>query len=109
MAELLPAHLLNGELGNVEEPRKVCFSYHSELFDRVFGEGLRVKNSRIVHQQVNSPKILDRDDDYLLRALLQSTIAIDEFQIGRVLQGHRRPDVPRGCYYETSVCDQPFC
>jgi len=33
MAELLPAHLLNGELGNVEEPRKVCFSYHSELFD----------------------------------------------------------------------------
>ena len=51
MSELLPAHLLNGELGNVEEPRKVCFSYHSKLFDRVFGEVLRDKNSRIVHQQ----------------------------------------------------------
>src|SRR6266403_4041214 len=109
MAELLPAHLLNGELGNVEEPRKVCFTYHSELFDRVFGEGLRDKNSRIVHQQINSPKILDRDGDYLLRGLLKSNIAIDQFQIGRVLQGHRRLDVARICNYAISVCDQPFC
>src|ERR1700751_560188 len=82
ISEFLPAHLLNGELGNVEEPRKVCFSSHSELFNRVFGEGLRDKNSRIVHQQINSPKILDRDGDYLLRGLLKSNAAIDQFQIG---------------------------
>src|ERR1700720_3784460 len=104
MSELLPAHLLNGELGNVEEPRKVCFSSHSELFNRVFGEGLRDKNSRIVHQQINSPKSLDRDGDYLLRGRLKSNIAIDEFQIGRVLQGHRRADVARVCNYAISVC-----
>src|SRR5258708_17916617 len=93
MSELLPAHLLNGELGNVEEPRKVCFSYHSKLFDRVFGEGLRDKNSRIVHQQFNSPKILYRDGDYLFRARLKTNIDIDQLQIARVLQEHRRPDV----------------
>src|ERR1700732_1084117 len=109
MSELLPAHLLNGELGNVEEPRKVCFSYRSEVFDRVFGEGLRDKNSRIVHQQINPPKILDRDGDYLLRGLLKSNIAIDEFQIGRVLTGPRSPDVARVCTYAISVCDQRFC
>src|SRR6202040_760274 len=85
MSELLPAHLLNGELGNVEEPRKVCFSYHSKLFDRVFGEGLRDKNSRIVHQQINSPKILDRDGDYLLRGLLKSNIAIKSVVFCRVI------------------------
>src|SRR6267378_824392 len=109
MSELLPAHLLDGELGNVEEPRKVCFSYHSKLFDRGFSEGLRNKNARIVHYQINSPKILNRDGDYLLRGLLKSNIAIDEFQIGRVLQDHRRPDVARVCNYAISVCDQPFC
>src|ERR1700726_1726229 len=41
MAELLPALRLNGELGNVEEPRKVCFSYPSKNFDLVVGERLR--------------------------------------------------------------------
>src|ERR1700745_3698843 len=109
MSELLPAHLLNSELGNVEETRKGCCIYHSKLFDRLFGERLRDKDSRIVHQQINSLKVLDRDGDYLLRGLLKSNIAIDQFQIRRVLQGHRRPDVARVCNYAISICDQPFC
>src|SRR5258706_2328460 len=33
-AELLPAHLPNGELRNVGQTRKACFTYHSAIFDR---------------------------------------------------------------------------
>ena len=59
MSEFLKTHSRDRELRHEKEPKQIRRERDSKVFRCVLREWLRKKNARIIHQQIDGPKVLD--------------------------------------------------
>src|SRR5258706_8898277 len=59
VSEFLKTHSRDRELRHEKEPKQIRRESDSKVFRCVLREWFRKKNARIVHQQIDGPKVLD--------------------------------------------------
>ena len=76
VSEFLKAHSRDRELRHEKEPKQIRRERDSKVFRCVLREWLRKKNARIIHQQIDGPKVLDGSSHDPLSRFQEADIAI---------------------------------